>query len=92
MIDKQLDQRQVIERFEAFIRGVDFPCVGAKSALSRGTLKTIVCWSIESAWDDVRIHRCERHYIVWLADVRPIIIAILHERMDFVRRLKDRLE
>ena len=46
----------------------------------------------EGLSDDVRIHRCERHYIVWLADVRPIIIAILHERMDFVRRLKDRLE
>lgn len=57
MIDKKLDKKQVIERFEAFIRDGDFPCVGAKSALSRGTLKTIVCWSIDSAWDDVRIHR-----------------------------------
>ncbi|MBI1220956.1 MAG: type II toxin-antitoxin system RelE/ParE family toxin [Rhodobacteraceae bacterium] len=41
--------------------------------------------------DDVRVHRCEHHDIVWLAGERPIIIAILHERMDFVRRLKDRL-
>ena len=40
---------------------------------------------------DVRIHRCEHHYIVWLTGDRPIIIAILHERMDFVQRLKDRL-
>lgn len=40
--------------------------------------------------DDVRIHRCEHHYIVWLDDERPIIIAILHERMNFVRRLKGR--
>lgn len=43
--------------FENFVRAKEFPCVGAKSALARGTLKTVVCWSIESAWDDVRIHR-----------------------------------
>ena len=41
--------------------------------------------------DDVRIHRCERHYIVWLVGERPIIIAILHERMNFLDRLKSRL-
>ncbi|WP_424930696.1 type II toxin-antitoxin system RelE/ParE family toxin [Amaricoccus tamworthensis] len=41
--------------------------------------------------NDVRIHRCEHHYIVWLAGERPIIIAILHERIDFVQRLKGRL-
>ena len=39
----------------------------------------------------VNIHRCEHHYILWLAEDRPTIIAILHERMDFVRRLRDRL-
>lgn len=38
--------------------------------------------------DDIRIHRRERHYIVWLDDERPIIITILHARMNFVRRLK----
>jgi len=43
--------------FEAFVRDKGFPCVGAKSALAHGTLKTVVCWSVESAWDDVRIHR-----------------------------------
>jgi toxin ParE1/3/4 len=41
--------------------------------------------------DGVRVHQCEHHYIVWLSESRPIIIAILHERMDFVRRLKGRL-
>ena len=35
----------------------DFPCVGAKSALARGTLKTLVCHSLASGWDDVVIHR-----------------------------------
>jgi FPC/CPF motif-containing protein YcgG len=33
-----------------------FPCVGAKAALARGTLRVLACRSIESAWDDVRIH------------------------------------
>lgn len=41
--------------------------------------------------DGVRLDRCEHHYIVWLDADRPIIIAILHERMDFIRRLKGRL-
>lgn len=47
--------------------------------------------SFDQLPEDVRIHRCEHHYIVWLADSRPVVIAVLHERMDFVRRLKDRL-
>jgi len=34
----------------------DFPCVGAKSALARGTLEVLACDSIASAWDDLRIH------------------------------------
>ena len=33
-----------------------FPCVGAKSAMAHGMLKTIVCRSLESSADDVRIH------------------------------------
>ncbi len=33
-----------------------FPCVGAKSAIARGTLDVLACSRIDSAWDDVRIH------------------------------------
>lgn len=33
-----------------------FPCVGAKSALARGSLKIVPAWSITSSWDDLRIH------------------------------------
>ena len=45
-------------REELFARVAEhgFPCVGAKSALARGTLKVIVGHSIASGWDDVRIH------------------------------------
>ncbi|RFC61843.1 type II toxin-antitoxin system RelE/ParE family toxin [Fulvimarina endophytica] len=41
--------------------------------------------------DSIHIYRCEHHYLVFLNESRPVIIAILHERMDFMRRLKDRL-
>ena len=34
-----------------------FPCVGAKSAMARGTLKTLSCRSLTSGWDDLDIHR-----------------------------------
>lgn len=34
----------------------DFPCVGAKSALARGTLDILGARDIRSAWDDMRIH------------------------------------
>jgi FPC/CPF motif-containing protein YcgG len=33
-----------------------FPCVGAKSALARGTLKVLACRDLTSGWDDLRIH------------------------------------
>lgn len=33
-----------------------FPCVGAKAALARGTLNVLACNSLDSAWDDLRIH------------------------------------
>jgi FPC/CPF motif-containing protein YcgG len=39
-----------------------FPCVGAKSALARDMLKVVPCHSLESAWDDVRIHA---HLLEW---------------------------
>ena len=34
----------------------DFPCVGAKSALARGSLRVEPARSITSGWDDLRIH------------------------------------
>lgn len=45
------------DELRARIADPAFPCVGAKSALARGTLKTLVCHSLASGWDDVRIHR-----------------------------------
>ena len=34
-----------------------FPCVGAKSAMARGTLKVLACHRLDSGWDDLTIHR-----------------------------------
>jgi len=57
MLVDELEDRHLRQSFKTFVREPAFPCVGAKSALSRGTLKVVACWSILSAWDDVRIHR-----------------------------------
>ena len=44
------------EKLFAHITDEGFPCVGAKSVLAKGTLKVVVAHSLESGWDDVRIH------------------------------------
>lgn len=49
-------QEQLRKRLIDHIADQAFPCVGAKAALARGTLTTIACNRIDSAWDDVRIH------------------------------------
>lgn len=57
MLARNTDENAIIKTFEGFLRADEFPCVGAKSALQRGTLRSVVCWSLDSAWDDVRMHR-----------------------------------
>ena len=57
------DNQQAIEsEFSDFVRSRDFPCVGAKSALGRGTLRVIACRSITSSWDDIRMHEIAREW------------------------------
>ena len=36
----------------------------------------------------LRSIRCEHHYIFFLKGDKPIILAILHEKMDFIIRLQ----
>lgn len=67
MLVDELEDQRLKDAFEHFVRDAAFPCVGAKSALSRGTLKTVACWSIVSAWDDVHIHR---ELLAWARDYR----------------------
>ncbi len=44
------------EELLAAIADERFPCLGAKSAMARGTLKAVVCHSLASGRDDARIH------------------------------------
>jgi FPC/CPF motif-containing protein YcgG len=44
------------EAFRAFIRDAGFPCVGAKSALTKGQMRILVARDITSGWDDMRIY------------------------------------
>ncbi|MDM7957325.1 guanitoxin biosynthesis heme-dependent pre-guanitoxin N-hydroxylase GntA [Blastomonas sp.] len=43
------------QRFRAFIKNPEFPCVGAKSALAKGQMRIIVGRDLRSGWDDLRI-------------------------------------
>ncbi|WP_404478960.1 guanitoxin biosynthesis heme-dependent pre-guanitoxin N-hydroxylase GntA [Novosphingobium sp. BL-52-GroH] len=45
------------DEFRARIQEPDFPCVGAKSALAKGSLKIVAARNLTSAWNDVVIHR-----------------------------------
>jgi FPC/CPF motif-containing protein YcgG len=53
--------------FREHIDAADFPCVGAKSALARGTLKIVPARDITSAWNDVQIHD---ELLTWAFDYR----------------------
>ncbi|WP_424629633.1 guanitoxin biosynthesis heme-dependent pre-guanitoxin N-hydroxylase GntA [Bradyrhizobium sp. SYSU BS000235] len=44
------------EAFRELVRSSAFPCVGAKSALSKGQMRILVARDIRSNWDDVRIY------------------------------------
>lgn len=44
------------EQFRDQVRSPEFPCVGAKSALSRGNMRFVVARDIRSSWDDMRIY------------------------------------
>lgn len=57
MLADDIDEADIRRTFEDFIGDLAFPCVGAKAAMARGTLRIVPCWSVASAWDDVKIHR-----------------------------------
>jgi toxin ParE1/3/4 len=42
---------------------------------------------------ELRVSRCEHHYVFHLVRAKgsPLILAVFHERMDLMRRLRDRL-
>lgn len=62
-----------------------FRKIAAKSAYSR---------NFSERFPQIRISRCEHHYIFYVHpdNKPPRIIAVLHERMDMLAQLKNRLE
>lgn len=62
-----------------------FECIAEGTAISRPVLK---------AFPHLYVSRCEHHYIFYLRsaqDAPPRIIAVLHERMDMIARIRRRL-
>lgn len=57
------DVEYLSERFKKFIHQDTFPCVGAKSALARGTLEILLARDMRSNWDDPRIYEGLEHII-----------------------------
>ena len=43
---------------------------------------------------DIRVSRCEHHYVFaqMREDEVPLIVAVLHEKMDLLVRLRERLD
>ena len=50
------DTPDLTRHFKDFIHQTSFPCVGAKSALARGTLEVLLARDLRSNWDDRRIY------------------------------------
>lgn len=55
-------QQDLQAALDAHVAAADFPCVGAKAALAKGTLSVLACDRIDSAWDDLRIHDGLLHF------------------------------
>jgi len=49
------DDHPLAHAFRAFLRGADFPCIGAKSALARNQIEIVIARDIRSNWDDLRV-------------------------------------
>ena len=69
MQQKQCLERpaDLADRFREFIGNPEFPCVGAKSALARATLRIVLARDVGSAWNDVQIHD---ELLQWAFDYR----------------------
>ena len=49
-------QAELESMLASHVTAADFPCVGAKAALAKGTLHVLAANRLDSAWDDLRIH------------------------------------
>src|SRR3954451_18672644 len=51
--------------FKRFLHDPEFPCVGAKSALSRDQIKIVVARDLTSGWDDLRNYPALLAFVSW---------------------------
>jgi hypothetical protein len=52
---------RLADGFRNLVQQTEFPCLGAKSALAKGTLEILIARDIKSNWDDRRIYDGRHH-------------------------------
>ncbi len=73
------------EQAERYIEALESTCI----SLASGTMSFRPFPALGSV---TGYRRCKHHYIFFMSeDDRTVILAVLHERMDLIARLKDRL-
>lgn len=89
----------VADQLRDFIRDRAFPCVGAKSALSRDKLDIMVARSITSAWDDLTITQSLLRFVKQPRDPRDLVsFAVVFaddtpmDEHSFEKHLWDRIQ
>lgn len=65
-----------------------------KSCLDRLAQAPALGRAVSPTLPEVRLFPCQHHYVFYLSEgrVRPLVIAVLHERQDFQAKLGERLE
>jgi len=75
-----------VEQAKRYMNKLDqcFQKIGTKKVVGR---------TFSNRMPNVLVIRCEHHFVFYLhpSTEKPVILAVLHERMDMVNRLQDRL-
>ena len=78
------EKEDLKDTFRGMIQEKSFPCVGAKSAMQRGTLDIILARAITSGWNDLVIHEALMRF-AWAYKEEPGLFrsfAVLFEGPD----------
>ncbi|MBO0346004.1 YqcI/YcgG family protein [Roseibium sp. CAU 1637] len=70
--------------FEQFVKSEEFPCVGAKSALARGTMEFLVVEAIDTAVTDLDIYKAVHSFAQRLDLDSPVLqtLVVLFRQRD----------
>ncbi len=72
-----MTQDSLLTRFSQFVKSDEFPCVGAKSALARGTMQFHVADAIDSAVNDLEIYQAIRRFASDLDMNTPVLQTLV---------------